>query len=288
MAKIAAEERSGVGWLDSGLVQRLYINPTIAGNPDENWLAYVKRRHLPKPVSRGLTLGCGNGGLERHGASLHLCEHHDAIDMSPGAIEIAKAAAVECGLTNVTYDVQDLDECVLARERYDVVFSSMAIHHVENLERLFGQVRASLRPGGLFVFNEYVGPDRFQWTRRQLIVVNVVLRLLPQRLRRSLRDGQIKTIVLRPTREAMRQLDPSEAIRSSAILRLVASYFQIVERVDYGGAILHMALQDIVGNFRAESRRDVRILRLLCGLERSLLRLRVLRSDFAVVVARRG
>ena len=47
MARVSAEERRDVSWLDSRLVQRLYLNPAIGGDADRNWLEYVKRRHLP-------------------------------------------------------------------------------------------------------------------------------------------------------------------------------------------------------------------------------------------------
>ena len=285
MAQVAANERRDVSWLDSKLVQRLYIHPTIGGDPDRNWLAYFKRRHLPETVPRGLTIGCGDGGLERHGAALGLCGHYDAFDVSPGAIEIAQAAAAKAGIDIVTYAVRDLNHAEFERERYDVAFSSMALHHIENLEHLFEQVRAALKPGGLFVFSEFVGPDRFQWTRRQLIAINLVLTLLPPRLRRSLTDGRIKRAVRRPTVEAMIQTDPSEAVRSSAILPLAERYFRIIERIDYGGTILHMLLHDIIGNFRAENRRDLAALRAIFALERWLLDRKILSSDFTMVVA---
>jgi hypothetical protein len=81
--------------------------------------------------------------------------------------------------------------------------------------------------------------------------------------------------------------DPSEAIRSSAILELAERFFHVVERIDYGGTLLHLLLGDIAGNFRAENRRDVRAIRAICALEHHMLRWKVLPSDFAMVVARR-
>ena len=285
-AKVSIDERKETGWLASPLVERLYIHPTISGNPDENWLIYFKKRHLPTVVPRGLNIGCGEGGLERHGAVLQLCEQYDAFDVSPGAIEMAKEAAEKSGITNVTYEVRDLNYLTLEENRYDVAFASMSLHHVENLENLFEQVRKSLKPGRLFVLNEYVGPDRFQWTPLQLIIINFLLQLLPPRLRRNLRHGRIKKIVRRPTIEEMIQIDPSEAVRSSAIVPLVGRHFRIIERIDYGGTILHMLLQDIMGNFSKERAMDLMILRTLFRLERLLIKLRILPSDFTLIVAR--
>jgi hypothetical protein len=61
-------------------------------------------------------------------------------------------------------------------------------------------------------------------------------------------------------------------------------YFRIVERVDYGGTILHGLLQDIIGNFRKE---DLPLLRLICYLERLLIAENVLASDHVVAVCKK-
>ncbi len=47
---------------------------------------------------------------------------------------------------------------------------------------------------------------------------------------------------------------PSESVRSSEIPQVVEQIFDVVERKPYGGALLSLALNNIVGNF---SERDV-------------------------------
>jgi glycosyltransferase involved in cell wall biosynthesis/SAM-dependent methyltransferase len=286
-ARVSMDVKKAVGWLASPLVERCYIHPRISGNPEENWLMYVKRRFLPETVARGLTIGCGDGGLERHGAVLKLCLHYDAFDISPEAIAMAKETAERHELNNVRYEVRDLNHISLERDRYDVVFSSMALHHVERLEHLLAEVHQSLKADGLLVLNEYVGPDRFQWTPLQLMITNGLLQLLPPRLRRNLRNGEIKTRACRPSVEEMKDADPSEAVRSSAIVPLTEHYFRIIERIDYGGTILHLLFQDIMGNFDQDRRSDLILFRLVCGVERWLIRSRVLSSDFTLIVAKK-
>jgi len=85
----------------------------------------------------------------------------------------------------------------------------------------------------------------------------------------------------------MKQIDPSEAVRSSAIVPLVGKYFRIIERNDYGGTIINTLLQDIIGNFRKDRLLDLRILRILFQLERLLVKSKVLPSDFTLIVAGR-
>jgi hypothetical protein len=156
------------------------------------------------------------------------------------------------------------------------------------LERVLGEVNTSLRSGGLLVVNEFVGPSRFQWTDKQLQIINDLLVLLPPRYRVNLRyPPQLKEEVKRPTIAEMDASDPSEAIRSADIIPLIANMFEVVERIDYGGTVLHMLLSDIVGNFDPKVEADQTIIRLLCNFEWTLLREGILPSDFAVIVSRK-
>jgi SAM-dependent methyltransferase len=53
------------------------------------------------------------------------------------------------------------------------------MHHFEALEHINQQIRRALRPEGLLILQDYVGPKRFQFPARQKEVVNLCLSLLP-------------------------------------------------------------------------------------------------------------
>ncbi len=72
----------------------------------------------------------------------------------------------------------------------------MSLHHVVRLEALYETVARALKPGGLFVIDEYVGPTRFQWSERQMQLTNALQELLPREHRRTT-EGEIKTPVVR-------------------------------------------------------------------------------------------
>ena len=97
---------------------------------------------------------------------------------------------------------------------------------------------------------------------------------------------EIKEQVYRPSIDNMNNFDPSEAIRSCDIVPLVTKYFDIEERIDYGGTILHGLLQHIVGNFDPSKEEDIAILRLLGYFEDVLIKENVIPSDFTLIVAR--
>jgi hypothetical protein len=87
--------------------------------------------------------------------------------------------------------------------------------------------------------------------------------------------------------EEMNRHDPTEAVHSEDIVPLVRKIFRMVEFNPIGGTILHMMLQDIIGNFQTGSDADECILRLICQLEWNLISSPQLGSDFAYFVARR-
>lgn len=89
-----------------------------------------------------------------------------------------------------------------------------------------------------------------------------------------------------PTASDVIAADPSEAIRSSDIVGVLSSYFDIVERKPLGGSILQFLLDGIAGNFKADDPQDMEWLRLLFTIEDSLLETGEIDSDFAYIVAR--
>jgi len=289
-----AEERQNQGlyqklhWMESPLIAGPYINRQISGDPADNWMIWVKKVLVPNKLGRGLSLGCGEGCLERHTTSLGICEAFDAFDISAQAIAIARAKAAREGFAHIHYEVRDIDKIQLPPEHYDIAFASSALHHIARLEHVLDEVHKALKPGCFFIANEFVGPSRFQWTDKQLQIINDLLALLPPRYRADLRrPGHIKSRVDRPTVMQMLLSDPSEAVRSAEIVPLIRQRFEIVQQTDFGGTILHMLLSHIVGNFDPESEADVTIVRLLCYLEKTLITEGALPSDFALIVAQK-
>jgi SAM-dependent methyltransferase len=264
------------------------INRRVSGDPAVDPYLHLLRTRLADrlPVTRALTIGCGSGELERGLCQYGFAGRHDAFDVAPKAVEKAIAAAREAGFGHLGYGVADGNALSLEPRSYDVVFGVHAIHHIEKLERVFEEVSRALKPDGLFFMNEFVGPTRFQWTDRQLEVVNGLLRALPEELRASTVDGRVKTEVPRPTVAEMIAMDPSEAVRSGEILEVAASYFEILEIRPYGGTVLHLLLHEIAGNFSKPGNGGEDLLAAISAFEWALVEAGHLASDFAVVVAR--
>jgi SAM-dependent methyltransferase len=284
--KAEGDEWQGLYWQSYTLTQR-NINRAIAGDPDENWLHFTKRRFFKKPETLGLSLGCGYGVLEREAVKLGIAERFDAFDISPEAVTVAREEAERQGLADrIDYAAADMNALELEPNRYGAVFAIQSLHHIQALEHLLDQIRASLARGGLFVVNEYVGPARFQFPDERLPLMNKLLAVIPETHRKSLRNGHVKTDVQRPPEKDVRRVDPSESIRSDEIMGLIEERFEIVYKADFGGTLLQFVLSDIAGNFDPADPRDVALIDLICLYEETLIEHGVLPSDFTYVVAK--
>ena len=278
--------RSIVAWTDSPLVLRGYVHPAISGRPDENWLGWAIRRYFPEPVGLAVSIGSGDGGLERHGLAAGLARRFEGFDASAGAVELARRLAAEHGIADrATYAVADLNEHVFEPGRYDAALASMAVHHIQNLEHFFVQVQRAVKPGALFVMSEFVGPTQFQWTDRQMRLADELLQDIPREYRRSLQSGHVKKRATRQTVAQMNAIDPTEAVRSAEIIPIMWKYFEVIEQVDFGGTLLNLVLEEIAGNF-TDNPHDLAILDRLFAAERRLLRSSAIPSDFSVLVGR--
>ncbi|MBC3919033.1 class I SAM-dependent methyltransferase [Undibacterium sp. CY18W] len=276
------------GWLDWEFIEVEHIRPSVSGDRSIYYLQHFFTEHLPHmPVKRALSLGCGGGNLERALIGLNASETIDAFDASPESINLAKRLAVENGCSNrIHYNVADIDKIKLEANSYDFIVAKMSLHHFEDFDHIFAQISRALKPGGVFMFNEYIGPTRFQWTELQLSITNRILQTLPEKYRLSAFTGSILDEIQRPTIKEMIDMDPSEAINSSEIIPKVEQYFDVVELKRYGGTILHLLMNHIMANFDTDKELDATLLRLIFLQEQLLVENKVLDSDFCYAVVK--
>lgn len=183
---------SGLFWWEAGSTIEASINRRISGNPDNSWLQYTVDRHFSDrlPLERCLSLGCGDGALERSLSQMGVCRTCDAFDVAEGSIDAARTSARMIGLERtLNYTLADVNTLILPPATYDAVWIHSAMHHFEALEYVCEQIAQTLKPGGLLILNEYVGPSRFQFPDRQKQVINLCLQLLPTRYRTVIQEA---------------------------------------------------------------------------------------------------
>lgn len=287
----AAEEKTSGpprGWLDSPIL-RDEVRRRQTGRVDVDWPeALAGQLGLPRD-GRWLSLGCGPALLEIACAARGLFSAMDAVDISERALDVARRTAGERGVTSIRFSTGDIDPPRIEPATYDVVLFNMSLHHVKGLASTLETVHSALRPGGRLFVNEYVGPSQFQFGKGQLALVRSLLDAIPERLRVDLTTGKPKSEYLRQPVEHWWSADPSEAVRSDEILEALAERFDVVFRRDYGGALLALALEHIVHNFREDDPEAVTTLRFAALLDELVTAHRILPSDFVLLaLARKG
>ncbi len=108
------------------------------------------RALLPALRNRAvLDLGCGFGWFCRW-ARQNGAAHVLGIDVSERMLVRARATTQDAA---IGYDRADLEELELPVGAFDLVYSSLVLHYIADLNRLLVQVYRSLRPGGHLVFS---------------------------------------------------------------------------------------------------------------------------------------
>jgi SAM-dependent methyltransferase len=233
-------------------------------------------RHVPAPLPLGLSVGCGTGLLERDALSKGVCEQIEGVDFSPEAIAEARRGAEEAGLARrLDYRVEEINAIRLPRRRYDIVFFHGSLHHIRDVEHVLTQVQAALKPGGLLYLDEYMGPSRSEWRDALWSFARSAFDALPDELKN------------RPELAIPLPMDdPSESVRSSAILPATKRLFDILEDRPYGGNILWFVFPCLdMARLRED---ETEALSRLIALEDHLLEQKWVDSYFRVVVARTG
>jgi SAM-dependent methyltransferase len=219
-------------WMANPLCRRA-INRRVTGDPNvwplDGLAAFVNG----KKFRRGLSLGCGMGSLERWARKSGLCEHVTGIDLSPVTLDIARERAKEEGVSGITYELGDMNQLRLPADTYDLIFIHQALHHVVGVEKLLGRLAQALTADGLFFIDEWTGPSRDEWKPFMIERAKAIYAGLPSAWRIH---GELVPPILAG--------DPSEAVRSSAIMPGVRLFFDAVEK-PYGGHLSAVILSQL-------------------------------------------
>jgi SAM-dependent methyltransferase len=221
---------SGKYWNDLPQVLR-YMSENFTGNPTKWWVDDFRDRYAVSPFQRALFLNCGNGWVEREFIDKGIVSRAVAFDYS---IDLLRLAQRDKGTRPIAYFQADVNRVAFAPDQFDLVVNVAALHHVQYIHRLCRVLCAALRPGGLIVSFDYIGPRRNQYSLRQWLHIQRVNRGLPPHIR--------KTPLVRPHLPTMLYTDPTEAIHSDLIFDALGRFFDVFERHDTGGGVAYELL----------------------------------------------
>ncbi|MFA6457326.1 MAG: class I SAM-dependent methyltransferase [Bacteroidota bacterium] len=274
-------------WWDIPEVQERW-NEKITGKKNVGICEYVRDNFCPPATPlNGLSIGCGTGNKELQWVKAIGQLSLRGIDISHERIEKASIKAREAGVQDrLVFSVANVYDVPLVRGAYDVIIFDSSLHHFAPIGSVLDAVKQALSPSGILIVNEYIGPARFQWTDRQLEIVNDLLASLPEEYRKRISRNTTKKKEYRPGRLSMYISDPSEAVESDKIERELYERFDIVEKKEYGGTILQLVFKDIAGNFIRNDRKTKELLQEIFATEDKFLSTGDVKSDFAFFIAR--
>lgn len=271
-------------WTNNELIQKYMYN--LIGDTDVHWLVWLLLGYYAETpfFPRVLSVGCGDGAHEIEAFRTGKIGYIRGLDASPGAIEIASKRFSEEGVDPLYYDFDVQDGGAFdVGGKYDLAMCISAAHHIWDLERLFLKIRDALAPDAPFVLLEYIGPNRFQWTDRQIDIVNRLLGALSPVYREA---GDVRSLS-RPDFEEMVAMDPTEAVRSEDIIPTLEKYFTFEYFRPHNGTLLHQLFPALNSSMSNRSRDDFdTIVRLLMTFEDILIKKEVLPSDFAFIICK--
>jgi len=232
-------------------------NKIITGNSNIEYPDYVVNKYLKnKQNLKLISPGCGSGSIELKFAKHNLFSRIEGFDLSPSRIHFANENAKRLGFSNLFYSVEDVYKYDFGVNKYDVILFHSSLHHFNNLKIILEKIYNAIKLDGLLIINEYIGPNRFQWTNEQLKKTNHYLNKIPSQYRKLWQSNSIKKKIYRPGLLRMILSDSSEAVNSEEILPQIRMRFTKLEEKPYGGNLLHLIFKDISHNF-IENTRDI-------------------------------
>jgi SAM-dependent methyltransferase len=263
-------------------------NRRATGNPNLSWFNHSESflQALPKP-RKALSLASGFGIIERALRKADICQFIDGIEISEAAVEGARQLASEEGLEGLSYRSEDLNVAELPPNTYDVVYAHAALHHIFQLEHVLEQISKTLKPDGVFVIYDYVGPSQMQFSKAHLELADMLLQTIPEPYLKYYQYDGYKKKATRLKLADLNAVDPSEGIRAQEILPLVASRFQIDYLRYVGGTLPLLIFNEIAGNFHHPDPQTDALVDLIIYLDNFLIDAGILPSYHAYVVCRK-
>jgi SAM-dependent methyltransferase len=195
-----------------------------------------------RPLEHGISIGSGNGAKEIRLLKSDLVNHFTLYEISTVRAKAAIAAARAEGLSKrvnvrVANAFSEKPQPV-----FDLVYWDHALHHMMDVGHALKWSQDSLRPGGILLINDYVGPPRLQWSREEVDRARAFLTS-----QASFFTGDPPTVRYKTTINRWKQMidDPSEAPQSDKIEKLINEDLGIrMNRI--GGAMIHLCASHVL------------------------------------------
>jgi len=244
-------------------------NYKITGSTDIDYETYtIDKYFLGQNNLRMLSIGSGICSHEMRFAESDVFSNITCIDIADNLLAQAEKIANEKNITNMEFVVGDIWKLPIEKESFDVIFFHSSLHHFDKISTFINdKIKEWLKPAGLLIINEYVGPNRLQFSKTQISNINKGLKIIPDRYRQRFQSKWLKNKFYGSGYMRMVVADPSECIESAEILPVIHAGFTVLEEKAYGGNLLMNILKDIAHNFLEDNPETNAVLDTLFDLE---------------------
>lgn len=159
------EADTAIGWHDSiaPAFRDGYVRSPGFRDRLRAWTTLIER--YARPGDRVIDAGCGAGTLSFEAA--RIVTHVDGIDGAQRMIELARAAAAERGVANVSFDVALFETLSGRAGLYDLALCSSVLEYLPDLQQEIARLTGLLRPGGRLILSLPNGRSRYRrWEAR--------------------------------------------------------------------------------------------------------------------------
>jgi SAM-dependent methyltransferase len=270
-----------------------YLRPKFESfgfsNPDDFFLTFAAQslRESTQSAPTLLSIGSGNCdtevrlalGLRSVGLTNFTIE---CIDLNARMLARGRELAQSAGLVGQFRFVEaDFNRLNLSR-RYDCVVANQSLHHVVELEHLFGQVSTALLPHGRFLVSDMIGRNgHMRWPEALVLV---------EELWASLPESRKYNHQLRRLEREFVNWDNSgvgfEGVRAQDVLPCMARCFKFELFVGYGNVIDIFIDRSFGPNFDAEDPADRAFIDKVHAIDEAAIHAGTLTPTHAVIVAR--
>lgn len=177
-----------------------------------------------------LVLNCGNGWVERELFDAGIIEKATCVEYSASLVEQCET---ERGSRSLEYVCHDINTVGFEDNTFDMVLNFAACHHVRYIERLCIKIRAWLKPNAPFIHNDYIGPQRNQYSKSQWHAMMSANMRLPFSVRKQLGYPDVTQMMID---------DPTEAINSCHIIPTLYALYDVITHTKSGGVVAYELL----------------------------------------------
>jgi 2-polyprenyl-3-methyl-5-hydroxy-6-metoxy-1,4-benzoquinol methylase len=238
-----------------------YLRPIFENfgysNPDDFFIQETLTKARVTEDLMVLSVGAGNCdqeiALAKKLAEEGLAGHIHCLDINSKMLKRGEQKALAENVNEMlTYEIADFNKTLLPARQFDVVLANQCLHHVLELEHLFENIHAALKPGGIFLISDMIGRNgHLRWPEAR-----AELEPFWQELPASYRYNRC----LNRQEDIFQDHDCSqksfEGIRAQEILPLLIKCFQFELFIPFGNIIYPFVDRCFGPNFNASAAWD--------------------------------